>query len=98
MKNVRGYQLLQAFIVFTCKKLPKNFRSCKAIREERECFSPQMKSNIWCSTVHAYNSLFIMYVVNGMRGADHFKLIWFSVSLVTLIMAGGTSQVSQAMA
>ena len=46
-KRVHGYQLLQAFIVFMCENLSKNFRGCKAIHEKCEYFSPWMKSNIW---------------------------------------------------
>ena len=46
-KNVCGYQLLQAFIVFTCKNSPKNFCWCKVIHEKCESFSPQIISNIW---------------------------------------------------
>ena len=45
-KNVHSYQLLQAFIVFTCKSLPKNFCSCEAIHEKCESFSLWIISNI----------------------------------------------------
>ena len=39
-KNVHGYQFLQAFIILTCKNLPKNFRGCEAIHGKPECFPP----------------------------------------------------------
>ena len=43
---VANYQLLQAFIVYTCRTLPKNFSSWKAICEKLGSFSPQIVSNI----------------------------------------------------
>ena len=40
-KNFHGYQLLQAFIVFTYKNSPKNFCGCKVIHGKHK-FSPQI--------------------------------------------------------
>ena len=45
-KNVRDYQLLQAFIAFTCKNLPKNIWGCEVIHKKCESFSPWMINNI----------------------------------------------------
>ena len=39
-KNVHGYQLLQTFIIFTCKYSPKILCGCKAIHKKCESFSP----------------------------------------------------------
>ena len=34
----RGYQFIQAFIVITCKNLPKNFHGCEAICKNVKVF------------------------------------------------------------
>ena len=36
--NVHSYQLLQAFIVFSCKNSPKRFHSCKSICKNVKIF------------------------------------------------------------
>ena len=41
--HFHGYQLLQAFLVFTWKNSPKNFCGCKVIHENMKFFTTNNK-------------------------------------------------------
>ena len=45
-KNIRSYQLLQAFVVSKYKNLPNIFHGCKVIHKKCQSFSPRIINNI----------------------------------------------------
>ena len=57
LKNVCGYQFLQAFIVFMCKTLPKNFCHCEVICEKHESLSLRIINNIWYTMFCLYKAI-----------------------------------------
>ena len=56
LKNLHSYQLLQAFIVLTCKSLPKNFHSCKVhvikLRKTWNFFTTNNKQYMVITWIH----------------------------------------------
>ena len=54
-KNVHNYHLLQAFIVFTCKNLPKSFHGCESIGKRTcEFFTMNNKQYMILTLLHSY--------------------------------------------
>ena len=43
-KHIHGYQLLQAFTIFTCKNVPKNFCGCKQSMKNTNVFHCEWKA------------------------------------------------------